>query len=338
MNDHSPDDGPLRELLHEAVSEIEPRPALHTIRSRTAVRQRSRARRTWVWGAGGAVVATAATVLAVTALTGQLATPGSDPGPAASSNDPTAAAVPVYYVADTSRGPRLYREFQPGGPGDDLDQALNAALTGEGLMDPDYRTDWPAGTTLENAALDTASGTIAIQLRNDALDLRERPAGMSPVEAQVAVQQLVFTAQAAVGDPSANIDFTVYAGEAARPPTNDRLLGADLPDPVRRASTDQVFAQVWVIEPSEGKQVTSPFTVSGMAAAVEGTVVWELRQGAEVVRSGFTTAEQGGVRSPYSFEVDAPPGDYTLVVSDTDPSGGEGFAPWKDTKDVTVVE
>ena len=41
--------------------------------------------------------------------------------------------------------------------------------------------------------------------------------------------------------------------------------------------------------------------------------------------------------SPYSFTVDAPPGSYTLVVHDTDPSGGEGLAPWRDTKDVTVV-
>jgi hypothetical protein len=34
--------------------------------------------------------------------------------------------------------------------------------------------------------------------------------------------------------------------------------------------------------------------------------------------------------------VDAPPGEYTLVVTDNDPSGGEGFEVWEDTKRITV--
>jgi hypothetical protein len=42
--------------------------------------------------------------------------------------------------------------------------------------------------------------------------------------------------------------------------------------------------------------------------------------------------------APYSFRVkNVPPGDYTLVVHDSDPSGGEGPAPWTDTKAVTVT-
>jgi hypothetical protein len=41
--------------------------------------------------------------------------------------------------------------------------------------------------------------------------------------------------------------------------------------------------------------------------------------------------------SPYSFTVEAPPGDYTLVVHDEDASGGEGPGPWQDTKDLSIV-
>jgi hypothetical protein len=54
------------------------------------------------------------------------------------------------------------------------------------------------------------------------------------------------------------------------------------------------------------------------------------------VRNGFTTAQECCTLSPYSFDVTAPPGDYTLVVHDTDESGGEGIGISQDTKDITV--
>ena len=40
--------------------------------------------------------------------------------------------------------------------------------------------------------------------------------------------------------------------------------------------------------------------------------------------------------SPYSFAVTVPPGDYTLVVHDTDESDGEGIGTSEDTKKITV--
>ena len=56
MNAH--DDDRLRSLFDDAVADVEPRGGLDTIQARTA----TRTRRPWVWGAGGAVLATAATV------------------------------------------------------------------------------------------------------------------------------------------------------------------------------------------------------------------------------------------------------------------------------------
>jgi hypothetical protein len=39
----------------------------------------------------------------------------------------------------------------------------------------------------------------------------------------------------------------------------------------------------------------------------------------------------------YSFPLpDVPAGDYTLVVKDEDMSGGEGFPPFQDTKNITI--
>ena len=61
--------------------------------------------------------------------------------------------------------------------------------------------------------------------------------------------------------------------------------------------------------------------MSGLAAAFEANVQWELMQGGTVVKKGFTTAEECCTMAPYSFTVDAPPGDYTIVVHDEDASG-----------------
>ena len=65
-------------------------------------------------------------------------------------------------------------------------------------------------------------------------------------------------------------------------------------------------------------------------------MVWELKRGDATVRNGFTTAQECCTLSPYSFTVTAPPGDYTLVVHDTDESDGEGVGTSQDTKDITV--
>ena len=54
------------------------------------------------------------------------------------------------------------------------------------------------------------------------------------------------------------------------------------------------------------------------------------------MRSGYTTTKEAFVQSPYAFEVTATPGDYTLVVHDTDESDGEGFGVTQDTRDITV--
>jgi hypothetical protein len=96
---------------------------------------------------------------------------------------------------------------------------------------------------------------------------------------------------------------------------------------------------VQVTTPSQGSTWSEPdpITVEGQAAAFEANVQWELKQGDAVVKQGFTTAEECCTLSPFSFPIPLPaPGTYTLVVHDEDPSGGEGPAPWQDTKEITV--
>ncbi|MGH3369185.1 MAG: Gmad2 immunoglobulin-like domain-containing protein [Nocardioidaceae bacterium] len=351
-NRRSPDDESerVRRLLDDAVADVEPRDSLASIQARTKVTPMQR-NRPWFLGAAAAVVATAATVAAVTVLTGD-GTTGEDPGVAGSPSstpsttegttgssatpspspdaETTTETVPVYYAGDTSRGTRLFREFHRVEVvgGDAVAAAVNQAVSAT-PDDPDYRTDWPAGTSASSAEGTGTPDVITVDLRGQA-SLHDRPATMSEEQARMAVEQLVYTAQAA---SQTRAPVQLYL-EGQR---TDQVLGVPTSEPLAQGEAIDVLAQVWVIEPAEGAEVSAPFEVSGLAAAFEANVQWELKQGDTVVEQGFTTARECCTMAPYAFTVkQVPPGDYTLVVHDSDPSGGEGFAPWEDTKQITV--
>lgn len=311
-------DDQVRELLDSAVADVQPRRGLDEIRRRTVVR-RSR-RRHWAWAGAGVLAAGAATV-AVVAATGLGST--SVPAPA----DTTAATrdVPVYFVGDTGAGPRLFREVEsvPDTVDGGLARSLDAALLGT-AADPDYRSGWPAATRLRYARL--VGDHLSVDLSGAPVT---RPAGLGAVAAEVALQQLVYTAQAAAGTDAA-VTFLLDG----RPV--DSLLGMPTGRPVAAAGRDEVLAPVSVAEPADGSAVDSPFTVTGEAAAFEANVQWELMRGDTVVRHGFTTARECCTLSPYTFTVTAPPGRYTLLVHDEDASGGEGTPPSVDSKTFIV--
>ncbi len=343
MNDQPRDDDQVRHLLHDAVDDVEPAPGLETIRSRTTV-SALRARRPWFVAAGAAVVATAATIAVVTVIgnQGPTATPGPAAGGSASASDTSSASaspststtggdlpIPVYYVGDTSHGPRLYREIHGtlAAPTSDVAaEAVRDAVAGS-PEDPDYTSLWPAGTDVQH--VEATGGAIVVDLKDAAL-LHDRPAGMSQEQARLSVQQVVRTVDGVYQD-SSPVRFLLDGRPA------DRVLGVPTSGPVARAADTDVLAQVWITAPDQGAIVQSGFKVEGLAAAFEANVQWELEQGGTVVKSGFTTAAECCTMAPYSFTVAAPPGDYTLVVHDSDPSGGEGPAPWQDTKDVTIT-
>ncbi len=356
MNDRSYDDERLRVLLEQAVSDVEPRPGLDAIRTRTKVTP-MRSRRPWILGAGAAVVATAAVIVAVTVVgnntptspsAGPAAAPSRSasvqptshlsgtlsPSPSASSDSggSTTRAVPVYYVGDTSHGPRLYREFAQVSGNDALSAALSSAVGSSANggqpapKDPDYHTGWPAGTTATGAV---GGSAITVDLGGDAAgSLSAQPSGMTAEQAKIEVQQLVYTAQAAT-QTTLPVQFQINGAPA------DTVLGVPTSGPVSRADEIDVLAQFWITSPQEGATVTSPVKVEGLAAAFEANVQWELKQGDTVKKKGVTTAKECCTMSPYSFTVQAPPGSYTLVVHDSDPSG-QGRAPWQDTKDITI--
>ena len=167
-------DRDIRALLDDAVSDVEPRRGLDEITARTTPAPR---RRSWAWGTAGAVVATAAVIAAVTAVTGLPGSTPSRPDPADGGvPDPTTSpwVVPVYYVGDTGAGPRLFREMHLGPPSraDDKDaSAVQQAVDGD-AFDPDYRSDWPAGTHVD--AVRAGGGVTTVALSGGSLSAATR--------------------------------------------------------------------------------------------------------------------------------------------------------------------
>jgi len=324
----TPSDSDLRALLDDAVSDVHPEGGTEQIRARA---KRPSATR-WVPITVAAAAATAVVIGGGAWLAQQQ--PSSNPpaaGPGTPSSPSRAPAAPshtvdttVFYTGATASGPRLFPEARrvTDATDSDLQVAVDEALTGT-PHDPDYQNPFkPLGIT---ATATVAGGAVTLDLSGPV----DRPSGMDAKDAEAAVQSLVRTADAAAqsGQP---VTFTVSGAPAAS------VLGVDTSSPLAPASDDSVVSPVLIDTPAQGATVSTRFTVTGRAATFEANVVWELKRGDMVVRNGFTTAQECCTLAPYSFKVNAPRGDYTLVVHDTDESGGEGVGTSQDTKDITI--
>ena len=325
------DDSDLRALFDDAVSDVHPEGGTREIRARAGRPSAGR----WVPITLAAAVATVAVIVGAAWVAQR--EPGdtlvAGPGSPEQKPQPTSEAppvpgrtiqVPVYYVGSTAGGPRLFAESHEvtDATESELAVAVQEVLTGRPL-DSDYESSFrDLGVTAR--AFDNDAGVT--------IDLSEplsRPPGMDEERAQMAVQSLVWTTEAAAPG-SGPVTFTVAGAPA------DQVLGIDTSAPVERASADSTLATVSIATPGEGATVPTRFEVTGQAATFEANVVWELKRGDEVVRNGFTTARECCTLSPYSFTVTATPGDYTLVVHDTDESDGEGIGTSEDTKRIKV--
>ncbi len=345
----------ISDLLHEVVDGVEPGERLEAVRAAT---ERSRNARRW-WWAGGGVLAAASVVVALALSTGStspvstpasagpaMPTPTSSPTPSEGLMTPSSAgsdatAVAVYYVGDTPRGPRLYREIRGLG-GEPLTAAVSAAVGRDDddrrlyPLDPDYRVVWPPLTAAE-ARLAADGASIEVTLGGDPEgDLRQRGT-LSRLEARLAIEAVVRTAQEVVGD--ALPVRLMIAGEPS-----DRVLGISASQPLVASSDLDVLAHVSLSDPSHGLLVDNddPFTVRGLANSFEGNVVTRIqrREGTEVVEEQPTIAGWAEDRL-FPFHVtfdltDVPPGDYEVLSRTDDPSGEGRFD--TDTRVITIVD
>ncbi len=246
------------------------------------------------------------------------------------SSDPPAemVTVPVYFVGDTPQGPRLFREFRRVEADNPLEEAA-ALLTAGDVADPDYRTLFPSGTFKSIQYVEDA-GSFVVELQDDGWKAKAQ--GMSPAAARLAVQQLVYTVQ---GVQQERAPVVVQLG--GEPTT---LFGVQTSSGVDASPQLDVLGLVNITTPEQGQPVSGTFTADGVASSFEATVPWEIRQGDEVVKKGFSTAT-GWLDKlyPWTTKVDVSdlePGEYEFVAMTDDPSGGEGGGPTEDTKTIIV--
>lgn len=336
----------LRDLLSEVADHVEPGDRLDAIRART---RPSRRRHLWI-PAGAALVA--ASVVGAVALGGGPVERADAPGPAGTSNvspspsptepsptepTPTAPetrAVAVYYVGVTPDGPRLYREFREA-LGQDRFEAATAAI-GNAPLDPDYANLWPAEAIGDVSFVGTgADGLISITL-SDA-SYRDRPAGMTPEEAGLAVEQVIRTFQAAV---QARTPVQFRLGDNPI----DQVLGVPSSEPLSQGPDLDVLALVSLSTPSEGQVVdkAEPLVVSGAGNSFEGTIVTRLQRpdGSEAidpVPAIAGTYEERLFPFEASLDIsDLPAGEYVVLARTDDPSGEGRFH--EDTRRITISD
>ena len=237
--------------------------------------------------------------------------------------------VAVYYVGDTERaGPRLYREFQRG-QGDALDAGV-AALTGTPL-DGDYRTMWQGGQ-LTGASYDGEVIDVTVDPA-----VRQRPGGMTAAEARAAVEQVIYTMQAAVQE-RAPVQFRTADNPI------DQVFGVPTSEPLANGPMLDVLSHMNLTAPEQGTVVDDgTLEVTGVGNSFEANVGWQIRRGDEVVLEGFATMDGWMEPKLFPFETtadvsDLAPGDYTLRVTTDDPTGGtEGIGAMTDDKEFSVL-
>jgi hypothetical protein len=235
---------------------------------------------------------------------------------------PGSRSVTVYYVADTTNGLRLYREthLRPRTPGVVRDAV--AAMLGDAPLDDDYVSPWAAGTRVLGVKID---GDVAV------VDLSKEAAVTNggSAAAEMAVQQLVWT----VHDAATSIRAVRILVEGKAPA--DFWGALALVEPVERAPSETVLGPVW-LDVSPGAELRRGQKFGGEATVFEATVSWEWLRGGNVVKEGFSTAEEGAPgRGAWSATVDVPPGDYVLRAFAE--SAKDGSRMFVDDKDVRVT-
>ncbi|HYO17630.1 MAG TPA: hypothetical protein VES02_03060, partial [Dermatophilaceae bacterium] len=212
----------------------------------------------------------------------------------------TRVVLPAYFVgANSTTGATfgLYREFirtaVPVGAtqAQKAKAAVAVAMNAAPLatVEP-YLQPW-SGTTVTNVTVTPSRITITLS--------GPGASGFTPAQTRLAVQQLVWTAQAAYGKGNIPVKFSIASGETKLFGTYPTSQTYNRPAPSLQY---EVLAPIWITSPVRGQVfaadlLSSPrqkaMKASGQSCAFEGTTQWQLKRGGTTVKSGFTTASSG---------------------------------------------
>jgi len=270
-------------------------------------------------------------VLALTALFGivnisfglsgcaQSSSPSTEPTPTPTTS-PTVSTKTLaqYWVADTSRGFRLYREFVQVNPVPDAITAALRQLVSQKPSDTDYVSLWPKGTLINSVKIDGDSAIV---------DLTFPKLNLGSEAESLAIAQLVWTATAA--DTSVKKISLTVNGEKI-----ESLAGhVDATKTFARGLTYEVLAPIWITSPTENQSVAAKgFTLSGMASTFEANVVWKVLKDGVLIQEGSTTAlEAAPAWKPWSVTIESlKPGTYQFFAMEYSAKDGSLVA--QDTK------
>ena len=262
-------------------------------------------------------------------------TPGPTPNASPSAGSPSAAspsaaatqvALPAYFVgANSDAGDRfgLYREFVrtalPAGatPAEKARAAVAVAMNAQPFtnLEP-YVQPW-SGTSVKDVTFTPSLITITLS--------GPGASGFTPEQTRLAVQELVWTAQAAIGRGTIPVKYVVVDGST-------KLFGIHRTDKTynrpAKALQYEDLAPIWILAPDRGKvfAAQSPVVANGESCAFEATTQWQLKKGSATVRSGVTTASSScPIRGTWQVNLGVlAPGDYTFRMFELSMEDGKG--------------
>jgi hypothetical protein len=314
----------LTTLIREAVEDVEPTDRRVELRELVAASSKSRHRRYAITG-GLLAAAVVVTGVAVAVQQGdEQETPPAGTKHAVDRTSEHRPAYALYYVGDTPTGPRLFREYRDGpGPLTTPDAAISMLLSEPD--DPDYTSYWSEGQLL------------GASVENGMIEVDVDPSQVAGPLDELALQQVIYTVQAAAGDSFLPIQFVHDGNPVAE------VGGLPTSEPLDNAPQLDVLALASISDPSDRRVVEGAFSANGRASSFEGSVPWELRDADDnVVRDGnaqtFGSVDRLDPWATGPIDVsDLDPGEYTFVVMTADPSGGaEGAGPTLDTRTVII--
>jgi len=342
----------LRESLHRDAERISPRDRrmeiLAMVHDETQVAE---PRRRWlipvgaaasvaligaiVWGVsntgGSQQVTPAATSSSTTAPPSSATVPVPNPSPPATAAT-TQVALPAYFVgANSGTGDRfgLYREFVrtavPAGatPAQKAKAAVEVAMNAQPFSNYEpYIQPW-SGTSVQNLTAtrldDTLGRLITITLSGSGAS------GFTKEQTKLAVQELVWTAQAAIGQGAIPVKFVVSDGSSTLFGTYPTAQTYNRP---AKELQYQDLAPIWITSPERDHEFKAgaAVVVTGESCAFEATTQWQLKKSGTAIRSGTTTASSGcPLRGTWKVDLGVlAAGDYTFRMYEVSMEDGKG--------------
>jgi hypothetical protein len=248
----------------------------------------------------------------------------------------TQVALPAYFVGSNSAaGTRfgLYREFVgtavPVGatPAQKAKAAVAVAMNAQRFSNIEpYIQPW-SGTSVTNLTVTPSRITITLS--------GPGASGFTAAQTKLAVQELVWTAQAALGNGATPVRFVIANGST-------KLFGTyPTAQTYNRPAADQQFevlAPIWIISPvrDQAFPAGAPVVASGQSCAFEATTQWQLKKSGKLAKSGVATASSGcPTRGNWQVKLGKlAAGSYTFRMYEVSQEGGGVVA--ETTKPFTV--